>query len=78
LTLIAIVNFFIHVEAQNFQLIVDIALIHAAVSFLAHLIPCVRAYQRLATSWVIAIPRLDWSSFDWLRRTQGSFALCLA
>lgn len=33
-----------------------------------------RAYQRLATSCVIAIPRFDWSSFGWPRRSQGLFA----
>ena len=32
---------------------------------------CLRAYQRLATSWVIAIPHLDWSSFGLPRRSWG-------
>lgn len=34
-------------------------------------LPVLRAYQRLVTSLVIAIPRSDWSSFGWLRRTRG-------
>lgn len=36
-----------------------------------------RAYQRLLTSLVIAIPRFDWSSFCWLRRTRGLFGRTL-
>lgn len=30
-----------------------------------------RTFQRLATSDVIAIPRFDWASFCWLRRSPG-------
>ncbi|KAG0753079.1 hypothetical protein G6F24_013196 [Rhizopus arrhizus] len=40
----------------------------------SHAIPdplFLRAYQRLATSWVIAIPRLDWPSFDLPRHSLG-------
>lgn len=38
----------------------------------------VRAYQRLATSFVIAIPRFDWASLNEPPRIQGWFVHILA